>query len=103
MSSHSLLAISPLDGRYSKQIQGLTPYFSECALIQYRVRVEVEYLIRFANLDVKNCPPLPAEAVMKLRSWVKDFNLKDAQVVKEIEKTTNHDEGGGIRHQTKAG
>ena len=91
MSSHSLLAISPLDGRYSKQIQGLTPYFSECALIQYRVRVEVEYLIRFANLDVKNCPPLPAEAVMKLRSWVKDFNLKDAQVVKEIEKTTNHD------------
>jgi len=91
MSSHSLLAISPLDGRYSKQIQGLTPFFSEFALIQYRVRVEVEYLIRFAALDVKNCPPLPSEAVAKLRSWVKEFSLNDAHAVKEIEKTINHD------------
>ncbi len=91
MYSHSLLAISPLDGRYSKQIQGLTPFFSEFALIQYRVRVEVEYLIQFAALDVKNCPPLPSDAVQKLRSWVQEFSLKDAQSVKEIERTTNHD------------
>jgi adenylosuccinate lyase len=91
MSAHSLLALSPLDGRYSTHIQTLIPYFSEYALIKYRIRVEVEYLIAFSDLDLKNCPPLPEGMAEKLRKWVDLFDVGQAERVKIIEKQINHD------------
>jgi adenylosuccinate lyase len=91
MPSSSLLAVSPLDGRYASRIQNLVPYFSEFGLIRYRVHVEIEYLIRLSSLNLKNCPPLPESAVSVLRDWVKDFTPADAEVVKGIEKKINHD------------
>jgi len=91
MSEHSLSAISPLDGRYSTHIQSLVPYYSEFALIKYRIRIEVEYLIALTDLDLKNCPPLPAGAAETLRKWVTNFDLGQATSVKLIEKQINHD------------
>ena len=88
---NALTAVSPVDGRYWQKAEPLSEYFSEFALIRYRVKVEVEYFIALCEL------PLPALAHVdksnydKLRSIYKDFSLNDAQAVKEIEKTTNHD------------
>lgn len=91
MSSSSLLALSPLDGRYSNHIEPLTHYFSEFALIRYRVKVEVEYLIQLSALNLKNCPPLPEMSTEKLRLLVENFTHEQAEEVKSIEKTINHD------------
>jgi adenylosuccinate lyase len=91
MSEQSLMAISPLDGRYSVHIQELAPYYSEFALIKYRIRIEIEYLISLSDLNLKNCPPLPQGTAQILREWVENFDIEQAQSVKLIEKQINHD------------
>ena len=91
MTLNTLTAISPLDGRYFKQVESLTEYFSEFALIKARVIVEVEYFIALCELplpQLKNCPHSCFES---LRAIYTDFSEADALRIKEIEKTTNHD------------
>jgi adenylosuccinate lyase len=85
---NNLTAISPVDGRYRKQLSHLDEYFSEYALIKYRVLVEVEYFIFLAD---KKFFKLSAKAKQQLRNIAANFSLNDAQQVKQIESTTNHD------------
>ncbi len=89
--STPLLAISPVDGRYRRHTAPLAPYFSEAGLIQYRVRVEVEYLIALHAAGLSQLPALTEAQVEGLRRVYVDFGSADAQAVKDIEKTTNHD------------
>jgi adenylosuccinate lyase len=84
----SLTAISPIDGRYSKQVQSLQEYFSEYALIKYRVIIEIEYLLLLAD---KKFLKLSAGAKKHLRELKENFSVANAEAIKEIEKTTNHD------------
>ena len=83
-----LTAISPVDGRYRKQVQHLDEYFSEYALIKYRVLVEIEYFFFLAD---KKFFKLSHKARKHLRKTAEDFGLEDAQEIKQIEYTTNHD------------
>ncbi len=83
-----LSAISAIDGRYRKQVQHLDEYFSEYALMKYRVWVEVEYLL---FLEKKKFFKLPAKAAKQLQKRAAEFGLADAQEIKQIEYTTNHD------------
>lgn len=86
---NNLDAISPIDGRYRSKTEPLAAYFSESALIRYRVRVEIEYYIALVGqLGVAN---LSAEMIEKLRDIYRNWSLESAQRVKDIEKTTNHD------------
>jgi adenylosuccinate lyase len=85
-----LTAISPIDGRYSRTTRNLAPYFSEYALIQYRVRVEVEYFIALTTL-LPELSGFPAPALAAMRTLYTNFNETAAQKVKEFEKITNHD------------
>lgn len=86
---NNLDAISPIDGRYRSKTEPLAAYFSESALIRYRVRVEIEYYIALVGqLGVAN---LSAEMTEKLRDIYRNWNSESAQRVKDIEKTTNHD------------
>ncbi|MCR4829180.1 MAG: adenylosuccinate lyase [Bacteroidales bacterium] len=86
---NTLEAISPIDGRYRGKAEGLAEYFSESALIRYRVRVEVEYYIALmAQLGVGGCDEATAQ---KLRGIYEEWTLTAAERVKEIERTTNHD------------
>lgn len=88
MELNNLTAISPIDGRYRKQLSHLDEYFSEYALIKYRVLVEVEYFIFLADNKFFK---LTAKAKQQLRGIVFNFSLNDAQQIKQIEATTNHD------------
>jgi adenylosuccinate lyase len=88
MELNSLTAISAIDGRYRNQVQYLDEYFSEYALIKYRVWVEIDYLF---FLNTKKFFKLSQAAVTKLRSIKDDFEISYAEQIKEIEKTTNHD------------
>jgi adenylosuccinate lyase len=88
MELNALTAISPIDGRYRHQVQHLDDYFSEYALIRYRVLVEVEY---FLFLSKKRFFPLDAAGRKKLQAVNEQFGLEDAQWIKEKEKETNHD------------
>ncbi|MEI8278993.1 MAG: adenylosuccinate lyase [Bacteroidota bacterium] len=89
MELNALTAISPIDGRYRSQLATLAPYFSEFGLIRYRVRVEVEYFIFLAEKKVFLLPASVKAA--KLRAIYEDFSEADAQHIKSIERTTNHD------------
>lgn len=89
MELSSLTAISPIDGRYRSQLSPLAPYFSEFGLIKYRVRVEVEYFLLLASNKIFSLPASIKPA--KLRAIYEDFSEADAQQIKTIEKTTNHD------------
>ncbi len=91
MESHPLLAISPIDGRYGGKISQLQSYFSEAALIRYRVRVEVEYFIALCRIPLPQLASFDPEMYPKLQELYADFGLDEALEVKEIEKTTNHD------------
>jgi len=84
-------AISPVDGRYRKQVERLSYYFSEAALINYRVFVEVEYFISLCELPLPQLKGIDKKSIAELRSLCRDFTFTDAQEVKEIEVTTNHD------------
>ncbi len=88
MELNSLTAISPIDGRYRKQLSHLDEYFSEYALMKYRVLVEVEY---FIFLSGKKFFKLDAKSKQQLRAVAANFSLEDAQQIKQIEATTNHD------------
>lgn len=89
MELNALSAISPIDGRYRSQLASLAPYFSEFGLIRYRVRIEVEYFLFLAEKKVITLPAKVKPA--KLRAIYQDFTETDAQRIKEIERTTNHD------------
>ena len=84
----ALTAISAIDGRYRKQVQHLDEYFSEYALMKYRVLIEVEYVL---FLEKKKFFKLSGKAVKHLRRLAEDFGLEDAQEIKQLERTTNHD------------
>lgn len=87
-----LTAITPIDGRYARQVRELREMFSEFALIRNRVRVEVEWLQLLAETkELHEVQDLSAESIAFLRKIVDDFSVEDAQRVKEIERTTNHD------------
>ncbi|MGN0033805.1 MAG: adenylosuccinate lyase [Candidatus Limimorpha sp.] len=86
-----LTAISPVDGRYRKKVEKLDEYFSEFALIRARVMVEVEYFIALCRIPLPQLATFKPGDFRKLRKIVSDFKVEDAQEIKEIEKTTNHD------------
>ncbi len=88
MELSTLTAISAIDGRYRKQVHHLDEYFSEYALMKYRVLVEAEYL---SFLEKKKLFKLPAKAARALRKMTEEFGPEDAQEIKQIEFTTNHD------------
>lgn len=91
MQLSPLTAISPIDGRYRNKCESLDEYFSEYALIRYRIRVEVEYFIALCEQGLPQLAGVPAEAMDGLRDIYLDFSLADAEHVKEIESVTNHD------------
>ena len=91
MSIYSLNAISPIDGRYYTKTKVLSNYFSESSLIRYRVKVEIEYFISLCELPLPQLINVKKNLFLKLRSYYNDFSDKDAQRVKDIELTTNHD------------
>jgi adenylosuccinate lyase len=86
-----LSAISPVDGRYRNTTAGLAAYFSEYALIKYRVFVEIEYFIALCDHPLPQLQNFDKNAVEKLRDIYRNFNEADAESIKLIEKTTNHD------------
>jgi adenylosuccinate lyase len=88
MELNALTSISPVDGRYRKQVQHLDEYFSEYGLMKYRVSVEIEYLL---FLEKKKFFKLPGKAMKHLQKLAEDFGPEDAQEIKQIEYTTNHD------------
>src|SRR5690348_8510260 len=88
MELNNLTAISPVDGRYRKQVQHLDQYFSEYALMKYRVQVEVAYFLFLAE---KKFFKLNNAIKKQLKEVAENFNLDDAQHIKQIEAITNHD------------
>lgn len=91
MILNPLTAISPIDGRYHKQVTELSSYFSEYALIYYRIMVEIEYFIALCDLPLPQLKELDKSFYPQLRDIYKNFNETEAQHIKEIEKITNHD------------
>lgn len=91
MVFNELTAISPVDGRYYKTANPLSSYFSEYALIQYRIKVEIEYYIALCELPLPQLKNFPKEKFVELREIYLHFSESDAKRVKEIEKITNHD------------
>ena len=91
MSLYALNAISPVDGRYQSKTKELSSYYSEAALIKYRLRVEVEYFISLCELPLPQLENFDAKLYEPLRKIYLEFSDDDAQEVKEIESTTNHD------------
>lgn len=91
MELTSLTAISPVDGRYRSKCEKLDEYFSEYALIRYRVRVEIEYFIALCELGLDQLKGVEASKFEPLREIYRNFNIEDATRIKEIESVTNHD------------
>ncbi len=91
MELNLLTAISPIDGRYRNKAEALASYFSEFALIKYRVRVEVEYFIALCELPLPQLNGIDKGIFDKLRNVYRDFSESDAKRIKEIESVTNHD------------
>jgi adenylosuccinate lyase len=91
MEFSPLEAISPVDGRYRRQTEPLAAYFSESALIKYRLRVEVEYFIALCRLPLPQLKALDAGPFERLRDIYRNFSMEDARRIKDIEKLTNHD------------
>ncbi len=91
MELSKITAISPVDGRYRNATEGLDRYFSEYALIRYRVMVEIEYYIALCELPLPQLQGVAPQTFDALRAIYREFNTEDALKVKEIEQTTNHD------------
>ena len=91
MMLNALTAVSPIDGRYHGKTESLSNYFSEYALIKYRVRVEIEYFIMLCQLPLPQLEGFDQSLFPKLRAIYQNLNEADAQAVKDIEKVTNHD------------
>lgn len=88
---NALLAVTPVDGRYASKTQSLNAYFSEYALIRYRIRVEIEYFIALCELPLPQLADFDKGLFGTLRDIYRTFTPEQAQEVKDIEKTTNHD------------
>lgn len=91
MSLSPLQAISPIDGRYASKTESLVPFFSEEALIKYRVKVEIEYFIALCELPLPQLESVDKHSFIALREMYSEFTTADAQAIKDIEKVTNHD------------
>ncbi|MGB8489783.1 MAG: adenylosuccinate lyase, partial [Bacteroidales bacterium] len=91
MELTNLTAISPLDGRYRQKVDELDVYFSEFGLIRYRLMVEAEYFISLCDIPLPQLTDFRKENYSTLRSFYEEFNPKEAEKIKEIEKRTNHD------------
>ena len=92
MQLDSLTALSPLDGRYASKVDALRPVFSEYGLMHRRVAVEIAWLVALSDESaIKELPPFSATARAKLQKIADDFSVADAQRIKDIEATTNHD------------
>ena len=91
MKTYNLEAISPIDGRYAAKTEELKTFFSEAALIRYRIQVEIEYFIALCEIPLAQLPVLDEAQKEDLRSVYYDFNTEDAEKIKEIEAKTNHD------------
>lgn len=91
MNTNELQAISPIDGRYKKQTELLTTYFSELALMKYRTHVEIEYFISLCEIPIPQLQNFPKDKFEALREVVNNFSLEDGKEIKEIESVTNHD------------
>lgn len=91
MSLSPLTAVSPIDGRYHSKTESLAPYFSEYALIRYRVNVEVEYFIALCEIPLPQLEGVDPEMKEQLRDIYRNFSVDDAQRIKDIESVTNHD------------
>lgn len=91
MNLTSLTAISPIDGRYRGKTESLDVYFSEYALIRYRVKVEVEYFIALCELPLPQLSGVPTSVFADLRAIYENFTIENAQSIKDIESVTNHD------------
>lgn len=91
MPINSLNAISPIDGRYRNKVENLAPYFSEEALIKYRVRVEIEYFIALCEIPLPQLATFDPAKFEVLREIYINFDAADAEEIKTIEQTTNHD------------
>src|ERR1700741_1224462 len=91
MELNALTAISPVDGRYRRVTNELAPYFSEFGLIKYRVQVEIDYFILLSQQGLAQLPTLSAKQIEDMKMVYKNFSFADAEVIKETEKTTNHD------------
>jgi len=89
--STALHAITPVDGRYASKTEALSQYFSEFALIKYRVRVEIEYFIALCESDLPQLNGVDHKHFNALRGLYQNFTTADAQKIKDIEKVTNHD------------
>ncbi len=86
-----LTAVSPVDGRYHSKTESLSVFFSEYALFKYRLQVEIEYFIALCELPLPGLENFEKDLFFLLRKWVEDFSIADAEAIKTIEKTTNHD------------
>ena len=91
MSLTSLNAITPIDGRYISKTSSLQEYFSESALIKFRVQVEIEYFIALCNSSILQLNHFPTDKFAELRSLYSNFSEQEAQRIKDIERITNHD------------
>jgi adenylosuccinate lyase len=91
MELQNLTAISPIDGRYRNQVSSLAPYLSEFGLIHYRIKVEIEYFIALCEKPLPQLKSFDKKYYTELRAIYSNFNLTDAQRIKDIEKVTNHD------------
>ena len=91
MTLSPLTAISPIDGRYTSKTENLQKYFSESALIKYRIQVEIEYFISLCELPLDQLKGFPSEKFDDLRNLYKNFSISSAERIKEIESITNHD------------
>ena len=92
MQLSALTALSPVDGRYASKAATLREHFSEFGLIRARVIVEIRWLQRLAeHAQIIEVPRLSAEATAFLEQLIREFSLEDAERIKEIERTTNHD------------
>jgi len=91
MEINALTAISPVDGRYSNKVENLWKYFSEFALIKYRVFVEIEYFVALCEIPLPQLSEINAGQIVELRKITENFSLENATRIKEIENVTNHD------------
>lgn len=91
MDTHSLMAVSPIDGRYASKTEPLKSYFSEFALIRYRIRVEIEYFIALCEIPLPQLADIDKSKYQAMRDIYLNLTPEQAMEVKEIEKTTNHD------------
>ena len=89
MNTFNLSAISPIDGRYSKVTEDISKYFSEFALIRYRVYVEIEYFIALCEFKLPELKNIKKSKIKKLREIVNNFSINDAKRIKKIEDKIN--------------